>query len=244
MAFNETGNIDRLSENRRNSFNPDKVSDMKFNFTKQEGKTNFNKVSDMKFNFNKKENNLGSKEKDKHKSEIEKNKMEPPVVIKFRCPEGANSKEFERQIKAQERGLNSQTVAENKKNREAYVARKEETGNGRDVESKKAQKIARQKAFQSRIETNQKNGMSYSDAKKEAESWIKTQAALHNPDQIAGGDPSKVSRMGDAKVNSSIGVQWKHRVDELKTAVDDYSNGKTSEELANTKMNVKLIMEK
>lgn len=77
MAFNETGNIDRLSENRRNSFNPDKVSDMKFNFTKQEGKTNFNKISDMKFNFNKKENNLGSEEKDKNISDerIEKKEL-------------------------------------------------------------------------------------------------------------------------------------------------------------------------
>lgn len=185
-----------------------------------------------------------AKSDSEQQNEVEKNKMEPPVVIRFKCPEGVDPKEFERQLKAQERGLNSQTVAENKKNREAYEARKEETGNGRDVESKKAQEFARQKAIQSRIETNQKKGMSYSDAKKEAEDWIKTQAALHNPDQIAGGDPSKVSKMGDAKVNSSIGAQWKSRVNELKTAVDDYSKGKTPEELANTKMNVKLIMEK
>lgn len=185
------------------------------------------------------------KKTEEHKNkDVEKNRMQPPVVIKFKCPEGCDSKEFERQLKAQERGLNSQTVAENTKNREAYEARKKETGDGRAPESKEAQKIARQKALQSRIETNQKNGMSYFEAKKEADTWIKTQNALHNPDQIAGGDPTKVSRMGDAGVNKSIGGQWETRVDQLKQAVDEYSKDKSPEELANTKLNVKLEMEK
>lgn len=180
---------------------------------------------------------------EKQKKDVEKvEKMEPQIVIEFTCPEGMDKKEFTRQLKGQERGLNSQTVAENMDNRAAFEQRKQETGNGRDVtEGKKAQDIERQKATQSRIETNQKNGMSYSEAKAETEEWIKTQAALHNPDQIAGGDPAKVSRMGDANVNSSIGSQWRTRVDQLSNAIDEYAKGKTREELENTKMNVKLV---
>lgn len=172
-------------------------------------------------------------------------KMEPPQTIYFKYPEGADRavrKEFDRQLKAQERGLNSQTVAENMDNRAAFEQRKLENGNGRDIsEGKKAQDIAREKAIQSRIESNQKKGMSYSEAKNEAQEWIKGQAALHNPDQIAGGDPGKVSRMGDANVNSSIGAQWRTRVEQLANGVEDFAKDKTREELENTKMNVKLV---
>jgi len=169
-------------------------------------------------------------------------KMEPQIVIMFICPDGMDKKEFTRQLKGQERGLNSQTLAENMANRAAFEQRKAETGNGRDLsEGKKAQDIAREKATQSRIESNQKNGMSYSEAKAEAKEWIKTQAALHNPDQIAGGDPTRVSRMGDSNVNSSIGSQWRTRVEQLEKGVKDYAKDKTREELENTKMNVKLV---
>lgn len=176
---------------------------------------------------------------------IEKLRMEPPVIIVFKCPDGVDPKEFLRQIKGQERGLNSQTIAENTQNREAYARRKSETGNGRSPECKEVQERTRQKALQSRIETNQKNGMTYSEAKAEAENWIKSQAALHNPDQIAGGDPVKVSRMGDASVNSSIGVQWRSRVAILDQAIADYckSEGVKPGDLTKTKLNVKLEME-
>ncbi len=169
-------------------------------------------------------------------------KIEPPVVIEFTCPDGVDRKEFIKQLKGQERGLNSQTLAENMDNRAAYEQRKVEMGNGRDLsEGKKAQEIARDKAVHSRIESNQEKGLTYTDAKKEAAEWIKTQDALHNPDQIAGGDPLKVSRMGNASVNRSIGKQWGTRVDQLSGAIEDYAKGKTREELENTKMNVRLV---
>lgn len=223
---------EKISERNGISFNPDKTSDMKFDFSKKTENSNLNKLSDGKFDFS------------RENKDVETKRMEPPIVIKFKCPEGYDPKEFLRQLKAQERGLNRQTISENVKNRESYNKLKNETGNGRDPESKKAQEIARQKAYQSRIETNQKKGMSYSEAKKEATDWIKTQAALHDPDQVAGGNPNKVSRMGDARVNSSIGAQWPSRVKHLKEGIDQYAKGKTSEELSKTKLNVKLEMEK
>lgn len=169
------------------------------------------------------------------------------VVIKFKFPPGANEaqkKEFIRQLKAQERGINSQSVAENTENRDNYQKRKKESGkNGRANEAAEAQQQVREKAVAQRIASNQEKGMSYAEAKAEAQAWIKTQAALHDPDQIAGGDPVKVSRMGDKGINSSIGAQWKSRVSDLSKAVEDFSKNYTAEELKQIKMNVKLEVE-
>lgn len=58
MSFTETHNQDKVSEFRANSFNPDKLTDMKFDFNKQGEKFNFNKISDLKFNFS---NNMNKK---------------------------------------------------------------------------------------------------------------------------------------------------------------------------------------
>lgn len=170
-------------------------------------------------------------------------RMEPPVKIEFHCPDKMDKKEFNRQIKGQERGLNRQTLAENMDNRAAFEKRKVETGNGRDQETeKKVREIVRQKALQSRIESKQREGMTYREAKAEAEEWIKTKDALHEPDHIAGGNPSKVSKMGDASVNRSIGSQWNTRVDQLADSVNDFAKGRTRGELEKIKMNVKLVV--
>lgn len=184
------------------------------------------------------------------KTEDSKERELPPkmdeVKIVFKYPEGANEeqkKEFRRQLKAQEKGLNRQSVAENMENRAKYQERKNESGNGRAPESYNAQKELRAKAEAQRIATNQKNGMSYSEAKAEAAAWLETQAALHDPDQIAGGDPTKVSRMGDRSINSSIGKQWGTRVDVLNDAVERFAQNYSKDDLSKIKMNVKLEVE-
>ena len=168
------------------------------------------------------------------------------AIIKFKYPENVNAaqkKEFDRQLKAQERGINSQTVAENIKNRREYQLRKAETGNGRLPEAGIAQQRAREKAITQRIQSNQKKGMNFSEAKREADAWIQTQAALHNPDQIAGGNPLTVSRMGDKNINSSIGGQWSSRVVLLDSAVNQFVQEHPNQDLAQIKMNVKLEAE-
>lgn len=189
-----------------------------------------------------KENGLVTDTKEIDEKELPE-RMQPPIEIKFKCPEGLDLNEYERQIKAQENGINNQSVAENMENRKAYQERKEtsENGNGRAKEAAEAQNKLREKAYQSRIASNIKNnGMNYAEAKAEASEWIKTKAALHDPDQIAGGNPTKVSQMGDAKVNSSIGGQWKNKVSQLEEAVNNFAKGYTKEELSQINMNVKL----
>lgn len=83
--------------------------------------------------------------------------------------------------------------------------------------------------------------MSRQDANKKANEWLETQAALHNPDQIAGGNPINIGGMGDKKVNSSIGSQWKYRIDVLDEQIRELSKTMVESERKSTYLNVKLM---
>ena len=91
--------------------------------------------------------------------------------------------EYIRQLKNQEEALNKMTIQEYLDNIENYKI------NGRGSESAKVQKKIRKDALNLKIEELRDSGMSYSEAKKQAEKWLSTQAALHNPDMSAGGSP-------------------------------------------------------
>ena len=102
--------------------------------------------------------------------------------------------------------MNRLTVADYINNRGSYLA------NGRSSAGNAAQKAARNEALAKKIDELVDSGMSRSEAKSEADRWIKTQAALHDPDQIAGGFPKNVTGVGDFGINSSIGAQWKDKI--------------------------------
>ena len=70
---------------------------------------------------------------------------------------------------------------------------------------------------------------------------METQAALHNPDQIAGGNPLKIDGMGDSNINSSIGIQWRYRIDMVDEKIRLLASTMTQEEMDSTYLNVKLI---
>ena len=76
-------------------------------------------------------------------------------------------------------------------------------------------------------------------------SLFKTQAVLHEFDQIVGGDPENITGLGDKRVNSSIGAQWKTRAIVLENAVKSYITDKKlpKEDLDKTYLNVKLSCE-
>ena len=73
-----------------------------------------------------------------------------------------------------------------------------------------------------------------SEAESKAKSWAKGKAALHAPDQIVGGKADSFSGLGDSKINSSIGSQWKSesRIGKL----DSYINEKAATLPGNTKL--------
>lgn len=83
-------------------------------------------------------------------------------------------------------------------------------------------------------------GKSFDEAEEEAKKWLKTQAALHNPDQVAGGRPEIIGGMGDKRVNFSIGSQWRSRIKIVDKQIEEISKNMTPEQLKNTYLNVKL----
>lgn len=130
--------------------------------------------------------------------------------------------------------MNKLTVDEYLKNRERYIAE------GRAIEGNMAQQAARKEAQAEKIAELRKSGFSYSEAKKQAEEWITSQAALHNPDQIAGGNPLDIGGMGDKAINSSIGSQWRYRIDTVHEQIEALTDKMTEAEKKSTYLNVKL----
>ncbi|WP_308012630.1 MULTISPECIES: polymorphic toxin type 15 domain-containing protein [Metabacillus] len=145
-----------------------------------------------------------------------------------------DSEEFAKQLRDQEKGMNELTVDEYLKNRQRYI------DEGRAIEGNAAQQAAREKALNKKIEELFESGMSWGEAEEKANSWLKTQAALHNPDQIAGGNPLHIGGMGDKRINSSIGAQWKYRIDIVDEQIGELAKKMTPEQRKNTYLNVKL----
>ena len=142
--------------------------------------------------------------------------------------------EFIRQFKGQEEGLNKLTVKEYFENRKEYIK------NGRSSEAKAAQKAARENALADKYNEMLLQGNSRSEAKRIAEDWIKTQAALHDPDMIAGGYATKITGMGDTRINSSLGSQWRSRISEMDQRIRKATEHLLKDDLDKTRLNIKL----
>ncbi|GAF65114.1 hypothetical protein BTS2_2012 [Bacillus sp. TS-2] len=156
------------------------------------------------------------------------------VEVNFKRNDKHDSEEFARQLKDQEKGMNELTVDEYLKNREKYIEQ------GRAIEGNAAQQATREKALNKKIEELFESGMSWEEAEIKANSWLKTQAALHNPDQIAGGNPLNIGGMGDKRINSSIGSQWKYRIDIVDEQIGELAKLMTPEQRKSTYLNIKL----
>jgi hypothetical protein len=120
--------------------------------------------------------------------------------------------------------MNELTVDEYLKNRQRYI------DEGRAIEGNAAQQAAREKALNKNIEELFECGMSWGEAEEEANSWLKTQSAPHNPDQITGGNPLHIDGMGDKRINSSIGAQWKYRIDIVDEQIGELAKKMTPEQ--------------
>ena len=130
--------------------------------------------------------------------------------------------------------MNELTVSEYLKNRDRYIAE------GRAIEGNAAQQVARENAYLDKVAELRRSGITKEQAEIDAKKWLDTQAALHNPDQIAGGNPKKVGDTGDKNINSSIGSQWKYRIDMVDEQIRELAKNMTEYERENTYLNVKL----
>ncbi|CAI3807392.1 hypothetical protein GLGCALEP_04636 [Pseudomonas sp. MM221] len=139
--------------------------------------------------------------------------------------------EFERQLKGQQDGLNRLTVEEFLENVTNPVKRKPSV-------ARKARKELR-KDLEERIQEELSESMSPAEAKNEAirqaKETMTSLAALHNPDLSAGGK-DVISGFGDRQVNSSIGPQWKNKIEDMKKAAERMMSADNH----SIRMNVKL----
>ncbi len=163
-------------------------------------------------------------------------KMELSNTVEFECPENLDEKEFERQLKGQENGINALTLYDWVQNRQNYLE------NGR-IDTTKEQAKAKDWLYEDLIEEYIKNGDSREVAEDKAnKKWLQSDA-LHAPDQIAGGDPYNIKDWGDAGVNRSIGSQWGGgKAEQLDQYVSNRIKNEnlTLEEQKTMKMNIKL----
>ena len=76
--------------------------------------------------------------------------------------------------------------------------------------------------------------------RRKTEKEFKKLDALHEPDQVAGGDPEEIHAVGSSGANRSIGSQWYHgRADDMYKEIKEAAKGMTREELENTRLNIK-----
>ena len=159
-------------------------------------------------------------------------------TIEFTNKSNLDEKEFKLQLSEQENGLNKMTVEKYLNNRRLYKE------NGRSADSAQYQRAVRENSISSKTNEYMLNGMSFDEASNAANSWAEGKAALHGPDQIAGGTADNIVGLGDARINSSIGAQWRSRmrIGILDKYVENLTSTLTEAEMKTTFLNVDLIL--
>lgn len=140
--------------------------------------------------------------------------------------------EYDRQYNEQMDALQQMPLSDWLRNRTEYVQ------NGRTPDSLRAQANAREAALKAKILEFREQGQSRSEAAENASSWLATQAATHRLDGIAGGDVTDISGVGDSRINSSLGSQWRSRVGDIDAAVVRFIHANPGADLSGVYMNV------
>ena len=141
----------------------------------------------------------------------------------------------------QEDAFNNLTVEDYLKNYDNYKQ------NGRSADGTRAQKEYRFKAIEVTADEMMRNepGLTYPEARTSATDLYRKSAALHNPDQNAGGNPLEIHALGGARENSAYGALWKNgRSEQLHDAVVELTKNMTPEQMRSTRLNVRFNMSK
>lgn len=162
-----------------------------------------------------------------------------PIVIDmpYRADAKYSKEEFIDQALYQEYGLNNLSVADFLRN---YENRRK---NGRSPEGSERQKeYAEGLREDIKFEAWQRNkNLTPEQLESIADYRMSGGAALHDPDQVAGGSPDGIHSYGSGKVNSALGSLWGHgRADRLYQQVLQRCEGRTMEQLESIYLNVRL----
>lgn len=115
--------------------------------------------------------------------------------------------EFDRQLREQLDELEGLSLLDYMRNRDRFL----DANGRRPSASNRAQRDAHDNATEDEIAALIEAGLNPDNL-----------AALHRLDIIAGGNPTRISGLGDSGVNSSLGSQWKARIADIDQAVLDY----------------------
>lgn len=140
--------------------------------------------------------------------------------------------EYDRQYNEQMDALQQMPLSDWLRNRTEYVQ------NGRTPDSLRAQEYAREIAEKRKFAELIRSGQSPDAARTNAAEWMRTQAATHRLDGIAGGDVTDISGVGDSRINSSLGSQWRTRVGDIDADVVRYIQANPGADLSSVYMNV------
>jgi len=154
-------------------------------------------------------------------------------------------KEYYRQLKDQEKGLNGLTIDEYLAGREAY----KNNGRGAGVSQADTRSKYQSQISRSLRDSYRKQGKSQAEAdtiaNERTKAIMKELDALHNPDMIAGGKDI-TGRLGRGDVNRSIGGNWNQKAPDSREAgdyrtrlkqLDDYANEMKKKHGGNANMN-------
>ncbi|NEQ11693.1 MAG: hypothetical protein F6K37_39225 [Moorea sp. SIO4E2] len=204
-----------------------------------------------------------------------KKQEEPKEMEKVKVPFNIRTRKFKPtsfrgQLRQQERGINAMKMSDWYANRNQFLITKASKGSGRSDDSAKDQRrfreIIRARIVEQRLNKAIDKGESKEKSLKEAEAfadaWMSKNAALHGPDQIAGGGRTVIDTgsidvkdinnssefktfkartglvgMGNTRINSSIGSQWKKRI---KYIDDEVKKSKYNAHRKGLNMNVSL----
>ena len=146
--------------------------------------------------------------------------------------------EFDRQLTGHEKGINSMTVEEYVKGRAAFDAKESVRDPKVAIKARESYQAKLSDAIAIKL---QEEGLSLIESDKKAAEMaiekMRTLAALHNPDMVAGGKDA-ICDFGCRNINSRIGAQWNKggRLAELDKAAQAIPDAMR----AHTKMNAKL----
>jgi len=150
-------------------------------------------------------------------------------------------KEYERQLEGQQKGINSLTIDKWQSNRKKYLIQ------GRAPESSGEQKRQREKLKATTINRVYIEALDRGeemDIEKATRIVEKEYAALHDPDQVAGGDSNMITSLGRMDINSSIGSQWKNKIHTVDVMVEKMFKKFNKDQRSKVKMNVELEIRK
>lgn len=150
--------------------------------------------------------------------------------------------EYRLQLFEQQTGINKYSIQTWQAQRAAFVA----NGRGSAAAQRQAHRARRTllvNTFQTRLRRDSptmSQAAARTEARRLADAWLSTQAALHAPDQIAGSQAQEIVALGRREINGSIGGSWPSRIGILDQAVSAFCAAHPTVDQSTVKMNVRL----